>query len=85
MNRDIRDEILVFLVFVFCQSCNAYGVINISLRTYKFTFNKNTPNNFGAITLPLRESRLSQLVGDAVRGQKFLYNQYSLTNGKILK
>ena len=36
----------------------------------KPTLYENTRNDFGAITLPLRESRLSQLVGDAERGQK---------------
>ena len=38
-------------------------------------FNKNTRQANGLITPPLREIRLSQLIGDAVRGQNILDNQ----------
>ena len=42
--------------------------------SYKTTFREKTRQTYGLITPPLRESRLSQLVGDAVRGQNILDN-----------
>gem|GEM_PF-3694045 len=42
---------------------------------YPFALRKYSQTTYGLITTPLRGSRLSQLVGDAVGGQNILGNQ----------